>query len=108
MNYRVIFQPRALQDLEDQYQHIAKVYPRAAANWFNRFVTAIEGLSQFPERCPIARESELVGKEIRQFLFGKRQGVRRAIFVIDEQTVRILSIRHASQSDIAPEDLLNE
>ncbi len=40
MKYRVIFQPRALQGLEEQYQHIAKANPRAAADWFNRFVAA--------------------------------------------------------------------
>jgi plasmid stabilization system protein ParE len=106
MKYHVIFQPRALQNLEGQYQHIASHNPRAAARWFNRFVTALEGLSQFPERSPIARESDLTGREIRQLLFGKRQGVRRAFFVIEQQTVRILSIRHASQSEIDPDDLL--
>jgi plasmid stabilization system protein ParE len=74
MKYRIIFQPRALQNLEDQYQHIAKHNARAAANWFNMFVAALEGLSEMPERCAVARESELVGKEIRQFLFGKRAG----------------------------------
>jgi len=107
MMYRVIFQPRALQHLEEQYQYIAKHNPRAAANWFNRFVSALEGLSQSPERCAVARESELVGREIRQFLFGKRAGIRRAFFVIEEDKVRILSIRHSAQSDIPLDELLN-
>jgi len=107
MIYRVVFQPRALQQLEEQYQHIAKQNPSAAANWFNRFVTSLESLSQMPERCAIARESELIGKEIRLFLFGKRAGTRRAYFVVEADAVRILAIRHSAQSDIAPEDLLN-
>ena len=32
MKYRVIFQPRALHNLEQQYQHIAKQNASAAAN----------------------------------------------------------------------------
>ena len=106
MKYRVIFQPRALSSLEEQYRHIANDNPEAAAKWLNRFVDAIEGLSDKPERCPVARESEHVGIEIRQFLFGKRQGVRRVLFVVDGNTVRILSVRHSAQADVAPDDLL--
>ena len=106
MKYRVVFQPRALEQLEEQYQHIAKQNLRSAATWFNRFVSALESLSVLPERCPIARESEL-GKEIRQFLFGKRAGIRRVYFTIVGDTVRILAIRHSAQSDIPPEELLN-
>jgi plasmid stabilization system protein ParE len=106
MNYRVIFQPRALADLEEQYQYIAGHNLTAAVNWFNNFVESLEGLSIFPQRCPIARESEQSGREIRQFLYGKRAGMRRAYFVIEDDTVRILCIRHAAQRDIPLEDLL--
>ena len=102
----MVFQPRALEHLEEQYQHIAKQNVRSAATWFNRFVSALESLS-VPERCPVARESELVGKEIRQFIFGKRAGIRRVYFTIVGDTVRILAIRHSAQSDIPPEELLN-
>lgn len=108
MKYRVIFQPRALAQLEEQYRHIAQANPIAAARWFNRFVSTLEGLASFPERCAIARESETAGREIRQLFFGKRAGVRRAYFVIDGETVRILSIRHAARDDAPLEDLLDE
>lgn len=105
MTYRVIFQPRALANLEEQYHYIANDSPEAAARWFNRFVHALEGLARFPERCPVARESHLAGREICQLLFGKRSGVRRAYFVIEDDTVRILCIRHSAQTDAAPGDL---
>jgi plasmid stabilization system protein ParE len=108
MRYRVLIQPGALRSLEAQCEHIAQDNPAAAARWFNRFLTGIEKLSSFPERCPVARESEFAGREIRLWLFGKRRGVRRVYFVIDGDTVRILSIRHASQSEISLEDLLGE
>ena len=108
MKRRVIFQPRALEQLEEQYQELAKQNSQAAATWFNRFVAALQSLDQMPERCPVARESELVGKEIRQLLFGKRAGKRRVFFAIEADTVRILAIRHSARSDIPLEDLLND
>lgn len=108
MKYRVIFQPRALAQLEEEYRYITQANPIAAARWFNRFVAALEGLADFPQRCPVARESEAAGREIRQLLFGKRSGVRRAYFVIEHDTVRILSIRHSARVDATPEELLGE
>jgi plasmid stabilization system protein ParE len=106
MKYRVVLQPRAAEQLEEQYQHIARQNPRSAANWFNRFVSALQGLSHNPQRCAVARESELVGREIRQFLFGRRAGTRRVFFVIEGKTVHVLAVRHSAQPDITPEELL--
>ena len=108
MNYRVVIQPRALGQLDQQYGFIAKENPVAAARWFNHFVDAIEGLAHFLERCPVARESELAGREIRQLLFGRRAGVHRVYFVIEHDTVRILCIRHSARLDAPLGDLQNE
>src|SRR5262245_58927186 len=108
MTYRVIIQPRALEHLEAQYQYIAQQSPWAAASWFNRFVKALESLAEFPQRCPVARESDVVGREVRQLLFGGRAGTRSAYFVIEADTVRILAIRHSTRSDIPLDDLLND
>ena len=108
MKYRVIFQPRALRDLEDQYRYIEQQNPAAATRWFNRFVTAIDSLAEFPERCSVARETDTVGKEIRQLLFGKGRGVRRALFAIEGETVRVLCIRHIAQQDTSAGELLGD
>ena len=105
MNYRVILQPRALAQLEEQYETIAKESPTAAARWFNGFVTALDGLSDFPQSYPVAAESRIVGREVRQLLFGKRTGIRRAYFVIVDDTVRILSIRHSARNDATHDEL---
>jgi plasmid stabilization system protein ParE len=108
MKYRVIFQPRALRELEEQYLYVAERSPDVAARWFNRFVSAIEGIASGPERYSVAREASLVGREIRQLLFGKGRGVRRALFVVERDIVRILSIRHSAQQDLTAEELLGE
>jgi plasmid stabilization system protein ParE len=108
LKYRVILQPRALRDLDAQFQHIAQRSPETAARWLNRFLNSLEKLANNPERCSIARESGLVGKEVRQALFGKGRGVRRALFVIDADAVRIVCVRHSAQKDLSAEELLDE
>jgi len=108
MTFRVILQPRAQAQLEAQYQHIAQQKPETAPRWFRRFVAAPEGLSKFPERCAIAPESKLAGREVRQLLFGKRGGVRRAHFVNEDDVVRILCIRHSARADASAEELTDE
>jgi plasmid stabilization system protein ParE len=108
MNYRVVFEPRAVRYLEEQYHYIASQNPRAATKWFNRFAEALQGLSRHPDRYAVARESALVGREIRQMLFGRRGGVHRVFFAVERDTVHILAIRHAAQSDIRPEELTSE
>ncbi|MBL9124352.1 MAG: type II toxin-antitoxin system RelE/ParE family toxin [Planctomycetaceae bacterium] len=91
-----------------QHRDIAQQSPEIADRWFNRFVAAIESLAHHPERCPIARESAQLGREIRQLLFGQRGGVRRVYFVIVSDEVHVLCVRHAAQTDITAEDLLDE
>jgi plasmid stabilization system protein ParE len=108
MKYRVVFQPRALRELEEQYEYIAQQNPTSAARWFNRFVSSLSGLANHPERCSIARESALVRQNVRQMLFGKGRGVRRALFIIDGDAVRIVCIRHSAQQDLSAEELLGE
>ncbi|MBI3838461.1 MAG: type II toxin-antitoxin system RelE/ParE family toxin [Planctomycetia bacterium] len=105
MKYRVIIQPRALADLEAGFEYVALQNQPAAARWLSRFLSAIDGLADLPERCSIARESELVGKEIRQLLFGRRPGVWRALFVIESDAVRVLCLRHSARQDVSAEDL---
>jgi plasmid stabilization system protein ParE len=80
---------------------------RIAAKWYNRLLSAIKGLSHSPQRCGLARESEITGREIRQLLFGRRSGKRRVLFVIKQDEVHILGIRHSAQSDAPPEELLD-
>lgn len=90
MNYRVVIQPRALINLREQHRYIAASSPTAADRWFHHMIAALEGLGQHPHRCPVARESEAAGREIRQLLVGKRGGIRRVYFVISSEAVHVL------------------
>ena len=103
--YRVVISATAKRDLLDAYRWAAKHAPRTAARWLSRFHAALGTLSTSPERCSVAPEAELVGREIRQYLFGKRQHVWRALFVIQADEVRVLHVRRAAMDTATPDDL---
>ena len=62
--------------------------------WFVGLSEAIQSLSDFPERCPLAAESIRFPFEVRQLLYGNRPHVYRILFTIDGDVVNILHIRH--------------
>jgi plasmid stabilization system protein ParE len=105
MKYNLIIQPPALADLDEAYRWIAERSPENAAHWFNGFLEALHRLEQFPDRCGVAPESEQVGREIRQLLYGRRAGVYRALFVVEKDEVHVLHIRHAARSTMTPDEL---
>jgi plasmid stabilization system protein ParE len=105
MNYTVIVMPRALRDLDGAYLWASRSAPETAARWLNRFHAALRTLSSNPERCGIAPESEVVGQEIRQFLFGKRPNVWRALFTIQGGEVRVLHVRRAAMDSASADEL---
>jgi plasmid stabilization system protein ParE len=105
MSFRVVVEPRAEGDLQQGYLYAARRAPAGAARWLNRFQEALRSLSTLPERCPIAPESESVGIEVRQLLFGRKPNVWRALFTIHDDEVRDLHIRRGSMQDASTSDL---
>jgi plasmid stabilization system protein ParE len=73
MEYRVDIAPAALQDAEDAYLWIkAQASSEVAGEWYEGLLAAIFTLERSPLRCALAPESEDLGREIRQLLYGKR------------------------------------
>ena len=67
-------------------------------------------LGEMPARCPLIPEAEEIGRDIRQLLYGKRSGIRRIIFDIQEQSdegphVRVLRVWHGSRERLRGEDI---
>jgi hypothetical protein len=54
-------------------------------------------------RCSIAPEASIIGREIRQLWIGKRIKYR-ALFVIEEDVIAILHVRHSRQSNVGMEN----
>ena len=105
MNYQVALTDRAARDLEEAYGWYAERAPEAAVRWYNGFLQALASLANNPERCAIAPESRKTDTGIRQLLYGRRRSYR-ALFLIREQTVVVLHIRHTARKDASLEDLL--
>ena len=109
MSFKVIIQPRALRDLDDGYQYLADCYSvKSAINWYNGFLIRLKSLEKNPLRFGFARESRQFENDIRQILYRRHKNVHRALYVVEDDIVRILCIRHSAQSDVKPEDLSGE
>jgi plasmid stabilization system protein ParE len=105
MTYLVVLTDRAARDLEDAYRWCAERAPETATRWYNGFLDALDSLGSNPERCPLAAETRKLSIEIRQLLYGRRRSYR-AIFLMREQTVIVLHIRHTARREANLEDLL--
>ncbi|MCW5768475.1 MAG: type II toxin-antitoxin system RelE/ParE family toxin [Phycisphaeraceae bacterium] len=91
---RVVIQPLASREISRYASWIeSQGSPAGAHRWLDAIETAINSLRSFPERCPLAPESEDVGTEIRQLLFASH----RVLFVIKGNEVHVLYVRHTAQ-----------
>lgn len=112
MAYRVDISPSALQDAEDAYFWIKQRWPARAGEWYEGLLEKIFSLENFPARCPLAPESEDIGLEIRQLLYGSKGNVYRILFCIGidgttgEDVVRIYRIRHRARKRIEVDEIL--
>jgi len=101
MVYRVEISPSALADAEAIFLWIQKDSPQKAEEWYNGLVDAIVSLESFPNRCPIAPESQDIGREIRQLLYKKH----RIIFGVTDDVVLVFRVRHAAQDRLSSDEL---
>ena len=98
MNYQVIIQPTAFQEIETCYRWMCdNLSPELANNWYYEFQDTIASLQNFPNRCSKAPESKVIGCEVRQIWIGKKRKYR-VLFVVMEDVVAILHVRHSRQS----------
>jgi plasmid stabilization system protein ParE len=102
--FQVELTSRAERELDAAANWIATDSPDTAQQWYWGFIAAIDSLSTFPRRCGLATEYERFPFELRQLLYGRHRSYR-AVFTIREETVVVLTIRHAKQPDLLPNDL---
>jgi plasmid stabilization system protein ParE len=107
MTYRVLVTEKAQQDLESACAWWAQNRSHEQAQrWYAGFAAAIRSLAQEPERHPRAQESESSALELRQLHYGLgRRRTHRAVFVVRENMVVVLRVRHLAQDQIAPGDI---
>lgn len=93
MAYRVRYRKRAERDLN-------RLARGATLEWFDGLCDAVESLADFPERCALAPEATLREKGVRQLLYGEGHGVYRVLYRVQDESVQILTIRHARRKPI--------
>ncbi|OWY71412.1 hypothetical protein B7486_12560 [cyanobacterium TDX16] len=94
MTYRVFLQPEAESGIHQSYDWLAEQSPTAADDWLSRIEQACNSLSELPERCPLAPESDFFDVPIRQLICCNH----RILFTIDKSVVHVLHVRHAARS----------
>jgi plasmid stabilization system protein ParE len=100
MSYQVVVEKEAEEDLKSAVHWIAQYSPDKATLWYFDATEAIESLENFPARCPLAPESQRFRADIRHLIFGKY----RILFIIEDETVSVLRVRHQAQDVLSPDD----
>jgi toxin ParE1/3/4 len=91
--YQVKITRTAEGDLREIWDYIGKDSFRGAERFTNRIEQQLTALEQYPERCSLVPENEILGTGYRHILYGEY----RTIFRISQKTVYILRIIHGSR-----------
>ena len=91
--FRVDITATAESDVAGIWEYIAQDKPEAATAFVLRLEEQISTLENFPERCRLVPENELLGTAYRHLVFGNY----RTIFRIVGARVIILRVVHGSQ-----------
>ncbi len=100
MSYKVEFTEQAQAEAREAARWIAEYSPEEATLWYFDLIEAVESLENFPARCPLAPESKTFRTKIRHLLFGKY----RVLFIIEDETVYVLHVRHSARKPLTPDD----
>lgn len=99
--FRIVIQPRARIDTIEAFSWIADRSEDAAIRWYAGLQRAIAKLANNPESNPIAaEESDRTGVVIRQSLYGRRRGVYRILYSVDQDVISVLGIRHSARGPV--------
>ena len=77
-----------------------------ALKWYDAVYEQLDALLQLPDSHAFAAENAAFPYDIREKLVGGKKRTYRAIFTIAEQEVRVLTVRHGSQSAMQPDEIL--
>lgn len=92
MTYTVILTQNAQREMDISYYWGCDKWGKAQAKkWYRGLMRAVLGLEHFPERQPLAPESEDTGLPLRQLIYGRY----RILFIVEQNTVLVLYCRGA-------------
>jgi len=92
--YQGIFTLEALADAQAAAAYIAAAAPWNAQRWYDKLLKATQTLAVFPNRCPKAPEATTLNDpRLRQLIFGNY----RIIFLVEDDIVHIIHVRHGAR-----------
>jgi plasmid stabilization system protein ParE len=91
--FRVEITPAAEKDVEEIWTYIAIDSPVKASEFVSQLECQAVTLEQFPQRCPMISENEILGTQYRHLLYGNY----RTLFRISKKTVYVLRILHGAR-----------
>jgi plasmid stabilization system protein ParE len=100
MEYQVEVSDEAEAEMDAAYLFLSQRSPDAAFRWYTGARAAINSLSTFPRRCPLAREdASYPDNEVRQLLYGTGRSAYRILFMVfdDDAEVRVVQFRHGAR-----------
>ena len=107
MTYNLVFTSKAKLELNEAAlwwsEHRST---EQAIQWLEGFHTALQVLTEDPERFSLARENDLVPYTLRQLHYGTgAKPTHRALFRVRDSEVIIYGVRHLAQDDVSPDHL---
>ncbi len=108
MAFQVRLTQMAKAEIDSAYSWLRERNPVYADKWFRELMDTIATLQEKPLRCALAPENDALAEEIRQLIYGKSRNKYRILFVIREDTVFVLHVRHSSQAPLRGEEVDEE
>ena len=106
MAYRVLLTGKAEGDIAIVLAWFRDQQATAAGGrWLIGLQANIDTLATIAERCNVALESEEIGEEIRELIYGKGRFKHRLLFRMVDQTIYILRVWHSSRDAISRDDM---
>lgn len=105
MTFQVVYSQNAQDEIEAAYRWIAQSAPVAAGAWRDELILRVETLTKNPLAYPRATEGTKVVEDIRQLLFGKRNGQYKILYTVCGNEVVVLSLRRSRRKAMAAGDL---
>ena len=104
MAFQVRLTRKAEIEIETAYQWLKERNADYADQWFRDLMDTLATLQEKPRRCALAIENDVFPEEIRQLLYGKKQQSYRILFVVRDEEVYVLHVRHGRQAPLTAED----
>ena len=106
MSHTVVLQPKADADVRNNAVWLRRYFSeRTADRWLRGVRRAIDALARRAEQYPEADEAGELGIALRCKLHGRRPHVFRILFLVTDDSILVLRVRHAAQDRIAEDDL---